>query len=136
MVTDAASLGIDVTKTIASIIGISVILAALGQVLLKAGMSVRSVQVAAQSGTPVQFAIAVVTSWLVWVGLVVFGLSVLTWLVVLSKVEVSTAYPFAALGMVLTATLGYLAFGESMGITKIAGIALICMGVILVARGA
>lgn len=124
------------TRITLFIIAISVTLAALGQVLLKAGMSARSVQAAAQTGTPAQFVLAIASSWLVWVGLVVFGASVLTWLVVLSKVEVSTAYPFAALGMILTALLSYLAFGESMGVTKIAGIALICTGVVLVARGA
>jgi multidrug transporter EmrE-like cation transporter len=124
------------TKVTVGIIAVSVILAALGQILLKAGMSARAVQAAAQSGGAVQFVFAVATSWMVWVGLVVFGLSVLTWLVVLSKVEVSTAYPFAALGMVLTATLGYLAFGESMGAGKVAGIALICLGVVLVAKSA
>lgn len=122
------------TRLTALLIGASVCLSALGQLLLKAGVGTPRVQAAASSGSIPNFLIAVAGSWLVWVGLAVFGVSVLMWLSVLARVPVSTAYPFVALGLILTAGLGYFLFGEPMSTGKIAGILLIAAGVVLVAR--
>lgn len=120
----------------AALIGTSVTLSALGQMLLKAGVGAPAVQAAARGGAPAAFLLAVAGSWLVWLGLAVFGVSVLLWLSVLTRVEVSTAYPFVALGLILTAALGHLWFGESMSAAKAAGILLIAAGVVVVARSA
>ena len=57
-------------------------------------------------------------------------------LVVLSRVEVSAAYPMLSIGYVLAAVMGYFFLGESVGVERMAGIALICGGVLLVARTA
>ena len=121
------------TRLTALLIGASVCLSALGQLLLKAGVATPRVQAAASGSIP-GFLIAVAGSWLVWVGLAVFGVSVLMWLSVLARVPVSTAYPFVALGLILTAGLGYFLFGEAMSTGKIIGILLIAAGVVLVAR--
>lgn len=56
------------------------------------------------------------------------------WLFVLSRVEVSFAYPFVALGFVLTAIMGRLFFQDSFSIEKAAGTALIILGVVLMSR--
>jgi multidrug transporter EmrE-like cation transporter len=124
----------NMTRLTALLIGVSVCLSAVGQMLLKAGVGAPRVREAAAAGSIPDFLIAVAGSWLVWVGLVVFGVSVLLWLNVLTRVEVSTAYPFVALGLILTAAMGYLFFGEAMSAGKIVGIALIAAGVVLVAR--
>jgi multidrug transporter EmrE-like cation transporter len=54
-------------------------------------------------------------------------------MLVLSRVEVSFAYPFLSVGYIVTAVAGYAVFNEQLSLTKIMGIALICLGVILIA---
>lgn len=51
------------------------------------------------------------------------------WIVVLSRLPVSVAYPLLSLGYVVTALFGYLLFGEQLGWAKIAGILIIIFGV-------
>jgi multidrug transporter EmrE-like cation transporter len=69
-----------------------------------------------------------------WVGMLCYGTSVCVWLAALSKAPVSTAYPMLSLGYVVVAVVSVLWLGESMGLAKVLGIALICVGVILVSR--
>jgi multidrug transporter EmrE-like cation transporter len=69
-----------------------------------------------------------------WTGMVCYGASVCVWLAALSKAPVSTAYPMLSLGYVVVAAVSVTWLGESMGPTKVLGIALICAGVILVSR--
>jgi multidrug transporter EmrE-like cation transporter len=70
-----------------------------------------------------------------WAGMLCYGTSVCVWLAALSKAPVSTAYPMLSLGYVAVATVSFLWLGESMGLPKVLGIALICAGVVLVSRG-
>jgi multidrug transporter EmrE-like cation transporter len=71
--------------------------------------------------------------WL-WVAMVCYAISILLWMAVLSKVEVSFAYPFLSIGYVVAALVGYQFFGESLSWTRIVGIAVICIGVYLISR--
>jgi drug/metabolite transporter (DMT)-like permease len=54
---------------------------------------------------------------------------------VLSKVDISFAYPFLSLAYVAVAIFAWLVFKEDLGGLKIAGIALICLGTVLIAQG-
>src|ERR1700679_3230282 len=69
-----------------------------------------------------------------WAGMVCYATSVCVWLAALSKAPVSTAYPMLSLGYVVVAAVSVLWLGESMGPAKVLGIALICVGVVLVSR--
>jgi multidrug transporter EmrE-like cation transporter len=69
-----------------------------------------------------------------WAGMVCYGASVCVWLAALTKAPVSTAYPMLSLGYVVVAAVSVLWLGESVGMGKALGIALICAGVILVSR--
>ena len=71
---------------------------------------------------------------MVIVGLGLYAASTLLWLLVLAKLDVSYAYPFVSLGFVFTALYGYFAMDEPMVLARIAGISLIVVGVVLVAR--
>jgi multidrug transporter EmrE-like cation transporter len=71
--------------------------------------------------------------WL-WTALICYAASFLLWMSVLSKVEVSFAYPFLSIGYVVAALGGYYFFGESLSLTRIAGILVICIGVVLISR--
>lgn len=70
----------------------------------------------------------------IWLGLACYALSVLVWVVALSRTEVSVAYPFLSIGYVLTALLAWPMFGETLTAMRIAAIVLICAGVILLHR--
>jgi multidrug transporter EmrE-like cation transporter len=71
--------------------------------------------------------------WL-WMAMICYAVSILLWMAVLSKVEVSFAYPFLSIGYVVAALVGYQFFGESLSLTRIAGILVICLGVFLISR--
>jgi undecaprenyl phosphate-alpha-L-ara4N flippase subunit ArnE len=81
--------------------------AAVGQVMLKHGMHVATTRVAA---TRAPLALAAATSPWVLLGLVVFAVSATAWLATLSRVPLSVAYPFNALGYlgILTASVVFL----------------------------
>jgi multidrug transporter EmrE-like cation transporter len=112
---------------------ISVLLSSGSQVLLKFGMSAHEIQLAlAEAESPLRIAISIVSSPWVLAGLTCFGLSALFWLFVLSKIPVSTAYPFVALGITITAVAGRLLFGEPISALKATGILLIVSGVMVV----
>jgi multidrug transporter EmrE-like cation transporter len=67
-------------------------------------------------------------------GLACYGVSLLLWLYVLGRVEVSFAYPFLALGFVLVAVAGWQWLGEPMPPARVAGIGIILAGVLVLAR--
>jgi multidrug transporter EmrE-like cation transporter len=69
-----------------------------------------------------------------WTGMMCYAASVCVWLAALSKAPVSTAYPMLSLGYVVVAAVSVAWLGESMNTGKMLGIALICVGVILVSR--
>jgi multidrug transporter EmrE-like cation transporter len=69
-----------------------------------------------------------------WVGLGCYGVSVVVWLGALSRVPVSIAYPMLSIGYVVNAFAAAWLFGETLSLGKLAGIAMICAGVITLAR--
>ena len=73
-------------------------------------------------------------SWAFWVGMVCYGTSLCVWLAALSKAPVSSAYPMLSLGYIVVAAVSVIWLGEALSPAKVAGIALICVGVVLVSR--
>jgi drug/metabolite transporter (DMT)-like permease len=71
--------------------------------------------------------------WL-WAALACYGLSVIVWLVGLSRVPVSQAYPLLSLGYVINIGLAWWLLGEVPNVQRVLGIAVIVFGVVLVAR--
>lgn len=71
--------------------------------------------------------------WL-WFALGCYGLSVIVWLVGLSRVPVSQAYPLLSLGYVLNVGLAWWLLGETPNTMRVAGILVIVFGVVLVAK--
>lgn len=68
------------------------------------------------------------------IGLLLYVFSVAIWLLVLTKIEVSVAYPLVSLGYIINAIMAYYFFGESLSLMRFAGILVILIGVFLVAR--
>lgn len=69
-------------------------------------------------------------------GIAVYGFSLVAWLMTLSRVEVSVAYPLISLGYIVTAYVGCCYFNEAISMTKFVGIGVIILGVFLVTRSA
>jgi multidrug transporter EmrE-like cation transporter len=67
-------------------------------------------------------------------GLALYVVSVVFWILALSRVDVSIAYPMLSVGYIVTALAGWLLFSEALGATRVAGILIIIAGVWLVAR--
>jgi drug/metabolite transporter (DMT)-like permease len=110
----------------------SVALNAVAQIVLRRAML--SLGALSMPTAPVTFLWSLTQNLYLWAGLACYGVSVLFWLAVLSKTQVSVAYPMLSIGYVIAAILGYLFLNETFGLMRIGGIALICMGVLLVAR--
>ncbi|HXW71771.1 MAG TPA: hypothetical protein VEK34_10075, partial [Methylocella sp.] len=80
------------------IVVLSILLSSGSQVLLKYGMTSPEITAALAQENPLRLALTIVGSPAVFTGLACFALSAIVWLFVLSKLPLSTAYPFAALG--------------------------------------
>jgi multidrug transporter EmrE-like cation transporter len=103
--------------------------AAVGQVMLKHGMQIASARAASTHGSLV---IAAATSPWVLLGLMVFGVSAIAWLTTLSRVPLSVAYPFNAVGYLGILTASVLVLHERANVWTWAGSLLVVSGLIMV----
>ena len=67
-------------------------------------------------------------------GLLTFVVSMASHMVVLSRVDLSFAYPFLSLAYVVVTAYAHFVFKEDVSLVRLAGIALICLGTVLIAR--
>ncbi len=67
-------------------------------------------------------------------GLACYAVSVVVWIVALSRVPVSIAYPMLSIGYVVNALLAWWLFGENVNLQRWLGIGVIIVGVVIVAR--
>ncbi|MDD5296729.1 MAG: SMR family transporter [Rhodocyclaceae bacterium] len=67
-------------------------------------------------------------------GLSCYVISVVVWILALSRVQVSMAYPMLSIGYVVNAIIAYYWFGEDVGFMRLLGIGIIIIGVYLVSR--
>lgn len=116
-----------------SLIFASVLLSVIAQILLKFGMSSVAVQSAITSGG-VNAIFAVITNLFVIFGLSAYVSSAAIWLAVLSKIDVSKAYPFVGLGFIGTMMFAHWFLNEPLTVTKVAGTLLVVSGVLLISR--
>ncbi|MCC7463028.1 MAG: EamA family transporter [Gammaproteobacteria bacterium] len=110
-----------------------VLLNAVAQLLLKAGARA----IAGFDFTPANAAAIagrVVLNAPILAGLACYAISVIVWILALSRVDVSIAYPMLSVGYVVNALAAAWLFGEPLGVLRIAGIGVIILGVWMVAR--
>ena len=69
-----------------------------------------------------------------WGAVCAYALSLVVWIVGLSRVPVSQAYPMLSLGYVLNIGLAWWLFGEVPNAQRVLGVGVIVAGVVLVAR--
>ena len=110
-----------------------VLLNAAAQLLLKAGTNrIGEFAFALDNVFPIGARIA--TSPPILAGLACYGVSVIVWILALSRVPVSVAYPMLSIGYIVNAVAAWMLFGESLTAQKLVGIGFIVVGVFLVAR--
>lgn len=110
-----------------------VLLNAGAQLLLKAGTNaVGHFEFSAENFLPVGMRLALEPHILG--GMACYAVSLVVWILGLSRVPVSVAYPLLSIGYVLNAVAAWHFFGESLTAQKLVGIAFIVLGVVLVTR--
>jgi multidrug transporter EmrE-like cation transporter len=78
--------------------------------------------------------VSMYTNPYVLLGLAFYGLSAITWIYSISKVQLSIAYPMVSLGYIIVFTLSYFLFGESVNFLRLVGLIVIVIGVIIISR--
>lgn len=69
-------------------------------------------------------------------GLSCYAISLVLWMMVLSRADVSFAYPMLSIGYIINAVAAYYLFNENLSLERILGIGIIIVGVYLITRGA
>jgi drug/metabolite transporter (DMT)-like permease len=112
----------------------TVTMSACAQLALKLGMSGDVAR--APRGSAIEFVLAVAGSPSIWIGLSIYAASMVLWLWVLARTDLSLAYPFVGISFVIIMFFGAVVLHESVSPARIAGTLLIAAGCLLVARSA
>jgi multidrug transporter EmrE-like cation transporter len=110
-----------------------VLLNAIAQLLLKAGTNAVG-QFAFHADNIVPVGLKLAFQPYIMGGMVCYGISLVVWIMALSRVPVSIAYPMLSIGYVINAFVAHFWFGEALAAQKLLGIGFIVIGVVLVAR--
>lgn len=110
-----------------------VLLNAAAQLLLKAGTNVLGV-ITPTVATAWPLAGAIARNPYFLAGFACYGVSVLIWILALSRAPVSVAYPMLSIGYVVNALAAWALFGEALTGGRWLGIGFILIGVALLAR--
>jgi len=112
---------------------VGVLLNATAQLLLKAGTNVIGAFEFSLSNI-VPIGIRIAGEWHILGGLTCYVASVVIWILALSRVEVSIAYPMLSVGYVINAIAAWYLLGESLSLMRLSGIGIIMLGCYVVAR--
>lgn len=110
-----------------------VILNAIAQLLLKMATNKVGV-IEASSAFSLAAMSALFLQWPMVLGLLCYGLSLLVWLMALSRVDVTLAYPMLAIGYVINAFAAQYLLNEPVSLQRWIAIGVIVFGVALLAR--
>ena len=112
------------------LVSVCVIIGVVAQLSMKKGMSIIGSVGLKDIFSPKVFSI--VFQNYVFIGVVLYFLAALIWLVILSQAELSFVYPLISVGYVITAILSWYLFKENLSLFRFLGILLICGGVYLI----
>jgi multidrug transporter EmrE-like cation transporter len=104
-----------------------------GQLLLKAGTNAIG-RFAFESANILPIGAQLVGSPYIAGGVACYVLSLVIWIMALSRVEVSIAYPLVSIGYALNAVAAWYLLGEGVTPMRLLGIAIVIVGVIVIAR--
>jgi multidrug transporter EmrE-like cation transporter len=116
-----------------SLILTGVLLNASAQLLLKAGTNaVGHFEFQLENAIPVGLKLAFQP--FIMGGMACYAISLVVWIMALSRVPVSVAYPMLSIGYVVNAAIAHYWFGEDLSAQKLLGIGFIVLGVYIVGR--
>jgi multidrug transporter EmrE-like cation transporter len=127
------SLGQSMTWAAFALVMTGVLLNAIAQLALKASVSDTGIINLDLQSLLTSAGSLVANIWL-WLGLICYAVSVVVWILALSRVDVSIAYPMLSVGYILNAVAASYLFDEPLGIGKVVGIGVIILGVYILAR--
>ena len=111
------------------LVAISIVLGVVGQLALKKGMNqIGQISIRDLFTNKI---ISIFVNPFVDIGIFLYGVAWFLWIVILSRAELSFAYPLLATGYVLIAILSWVFFKEQLTVMKMSGIALITIGVFM-----
>ena len=123
------------TRLNLTVILLTVALSALAQVCLKLGAAtINHDKITGTNFQTLLYTAGALLEPVLILGLTMYALSALSWIWVLSKTDISVAYPFVSLSFVLTLFFGVWLFGESLTSTKIIGTTLIVVGCVFILK--
>lgn len=114
-------------------VGISVVLTAYGQLVVKWRVQQRGHLPAALAGKAHFFTSLLLDPWVLSAMATTF-VAALCWMAALSRLELSRAYPFSTLSFVSVLLFSGMFLGESITLVKVAGISLVIVGLIIGVR--
>ena len=110
-----------------------VMLNAAAQILMKAGTnSIGYFEFSMENVLPIGLKLA--TEWHIVVALFCYALSVVIWVLALSRVPVSIAFPMLSMAYVVNAVAAWYLLGEAFNPSKLVGMGVIILGVIIISR--
>ena len=110
-----------------------VLLNAIAQLALKASVSDTGI-ISLDLQSLLTSAGSLATNLWLWLGLICYAISVVVWILALSRVDVSIAYPMLSIGYIVNAVAAWHLFDEPMNLGKVVGIGIIIVGVYILAR--
>jgi multidrug transporter EmrE-like cation transporter len=111
-----------------------VLLNACAQVLLKAGTNALGGAIHLTMSNAFETFIRVASQLPILAGLACYALSLVVWIMGLSRTDVTIAYPMLSLGYVVAAAGAWLFLGEAVSPQRMVAIGVIMIGVVLLAR--
>ena len=111
-----------------------VLLNACAQLLLKAGTNAMGGAIHLTAANWFQTLLKIGTQLPILGGLACYVLSVLVWIIGLSRTDVTIAYPMLSLGYVVSAAGAWLFLGEPVSMQRLLAIGVIIVGVALLTR--
>lgn len=113
--------------TLLILINIAMVVA--GQFCMKFGIN----KVGSFNSMPAsQFLIKAFTTPIIILGIALYAVSAVVWIIILSKVDLSFAYPMLSIGYVLVLLVSWAFLGEQMNFFKVFGIIFIALGIIFI----
>lgn len=114
---------------------LSISIAVTGQLLLKIGIDRIGVNGVGSMKALFSLFSGIIRSPMVLTGLFLYFISAVIWLVILSTVDLSFAYPFIGLSYVIVLVLSKFILKEEVNPIRWAGAFIITVGVVIISRG-
>jgi multidrug transporter EmrE-like cation transporter len=127
------SIGHSMTWAAFALVLTGVLLNAIAQLALKASVSDTGI-ISLDMQSLLTSAGSLASNLWLWLGLICYAISVVVWILALSRVDVSIAYPMLSIGYIVNAVAAWHLFDEPMNIGKVVGIGIIIVGVYILAR--